>query len=403
MAASADLCEEHAAELELCASVYPELTHACAGADAPTTLSLPLARAGASCTLHVELPPRAAAPLRASLSRVRGWLDEAALLAALAQAAPTATPLELCMLASEHVDAVLPPCAICLQAVSGEALAGPCQHPLHRHCGACYAHTVVEARRASPEHAAAKAARAALAAAALGRLKVAEAAADFAQAALEACLARAAELRAQVEAAGGGGGSSGGGGSGGGSGGGGGGAKRALPPSKARRFEAAEEAAAAQALPLPVQLERALAEAEGLRAEAASAQTKLAAARRSDGSGSSSGGSSSSGGGGSPAASEAEEAALQEHLAIAADLALPCPVCRLPIQVPGYPAWARARHLAAAAAGTAVAALPEPREPPGPLPGAVSQGLAELERRFKTLWQRQEARGGIIEAAARRW
>jgi S-adenosylmethionine:tRNA-ribosyltransferase-isomerase (queuine synthetase) len=102
-------------------------------------------------------------------------------------------------------------------------------------------------------------------------------------------------------------------------------------------------------------------------------------------------------------AASAAEAALQEHLAIAADLPLPCPVCKLPMQVPGYAAWARARHQAAAAAGTAVAALPEPRDPPEPLPSAVSQGIAELERRFKTLWQRQEARGGIIEAEARRW
>ena len=398
-------------ELELCASVYPELTHSTSPAG--LTLSLPLAHSGTSCTLHLVLPPAyPASPLTLSLARVRGHLDESSLLTALtAAAAASATPLELCMQAAEAVSAVLPPCAICLEALSGEVLGAPCQHILHRHCGARHIFERVEAFRASAEHAAARAARAAVHSAAAGRIKVAEGAAAFAQAALDACLARVAELRGLVDAASssssGGSGSGGGGGSGS-SGGGGTAPKRALPPSKARRFEAAEEAAAAEAPPLPLQLERALAEGERLRREAAAAQAKLSAAL-ADASSGGGGGSSSSGGGsprGSASGASSEDASadkppLDEHVTLAHGLPLPCPVCRAPLPCPAfYNAWV-ARHFAALCVPSeeAAAQASQAAQAALQLDGALAHTLKALEQEFLSLWRKQAARGGIIEGA----
>ena len=376
--------------------MYPELQ--VSSSSGVTSLSLTLTSAGNTATVHLSLPASyPATALTLTLSGVRGYLSDSCLLASLQGTTGGASPLELFMAALESLSTTRPPCPICLELVADDSppthFSGPCQHLFHSACCARYICERLELHRASAAHAAAGSARAALASASLGRLRVAEAAAAYAATALDSCLARLAGLQAQLAAqpppAAAGGSSSGGGG----------GAKRALPPSKLRRFEAeAEQGGAADAAPLPTQIERTLAEAATLRAAAAAAEAKLGAVRADPGvaSASSGGGSGGGGGGGGEGGSP-----LEEHLQLAQEVPLPCPVCRVPFPSSCtqkfYAAWAR-QHFEGTGSARSTPAPPAPTTPAAPLPAALAAQLADMGKRFKLLWQRQAAKQGIIEA-----
>jgi hypothetical protein len=362
---------EQQEDLEVCASVYPELRHDWSAA-AGLVFILPLARPGASC--HFLVTATHSGKLELALNNVKGWIDADALLCALKERTQgLTTVLEILCCATELVSALNAPCPICLEEVSGHTLPVSCVHVFHQGCGGRYIYERVEGYRASPEYKGKVAARQAVAAEANGRVKVAQQTVEHAQASLSACEARVAELQGALEAQKQQEGAAP--------------PKRALPPSRARRFE---EKAEEEGPPLSVQLLRAQGECQAQRGDLAAAQAKLGAVRESVGA-TGSGGGSCSGGGSGGGGDDAE--ALKEHLAVFEELpSLGCPVCRVALPRQGfYPAEAAQLHAAALEAAASASLKGEK----SPLPAH----LAQLVVSFQALWKHQVERGGIIEGS----